>query len=250
MAKFNMQFAAEMLVHYPVQAAKLGVSVTELNDLLAAAAAVRLPYNEEKRIHEQDDEAFMKPVWPFETTPKDHYPLLLHYHPLTIYRYQVNKQADTLLADYLFPDDLDQAQLKREYDYYEKITTHDSSLSRSVFSALATRIEQPEKAYQYFMDTAKMNLIDLQGNAADGLHVANLDGSWLSIVTGFGGVRLKNQQLVIDNHLPAAWQSLTIRIQFQQRLLEIVYQHQHTEVSLLTGEPLTINVDGAMTQVG
>src|SRR5699024_3455467 len=124
-----------------------------------------------------------------------------------IYRYQVNKQADTILADFLF-NDISQAQLKREYDYYEKITTHDSSLSRSIFSAMAARIGLKQKAYDYFIDTVRTDLTDLQGNSADGLHVANLGGSWLTVVFGFCGVEVKNGTLFLHNNLPKAWNKL------------------------------------------
>jgi len=172
----------------------------------------------------------------------------LHYHPLNIYRYQVNKQADTLLADFLF-DDISPAQLKREYDYYEKITTHDSSLSRSIFSAMAARIGLKKKAYNYFTDTVRTDLTDLQGNSADGLHVANLGGSWLTVVSGFGGLLIKDNQLVVTNHLPDEWKQLSIRIMYQKRLLEITYSTDKTDVKLISGAPVKVMIDGLETEV-
>ncbi|GEO79509.1 maltose phosphorylase [Companilactobacillus mindensis DSM 14500] len=243
MAKFNLLFAVDLIDEFPKKAKELGVSAKERDQMANIAAAIFLPYDQIKGINQQDDSSFKKPVWPFETTPKENYPLLLHYHPLTIYRYQVNKQADTLLADFLF-DDISHDQLVKEYDYYEKITTHDSSLSRSIFSALAARIGLKQKAYDYFMATAKTDLIDLQGNSADGLHVANLGGSWLTIVSGFGGLRVKDGLLTIDNHLPDQWDKLAIRIKYQGRLLEIVYRKDATEIHIIHGEPLPIKVDG------
>ncbi|MFC6175607.1 glycoside hydrolase family 65 protein [Companilactobacillus huachuanensis] len=248
MAKFNMEFAVKLIDKFPDQAKKLGVTHDEYVSLSAAADKVYLPYSEEKQINEQDDSAFEKPIWPFEDTPKSNYPLLLHYHPLNIYRYQVNKQADTLLADFLF-DDISRNQLKREYDYYEKITTHDSSLSRSIFSALAARIGLKKKAYGYFMDTVKTDLIDLQKNTADGLHVANLGGSWLTIVMGFGGISIQNSMLTIKNSLPDEWNGLSIRIRFQGRLLKIKYHHSETIIEILDGEPLDIIVDGGKKRI-
>lgn len=243
MAKFNLGFAVELIDKFPEKATELGVTTEERNNFLKESKSIYLPYDSEKKINEQDDSAFNKPIWPFETTPKENYPLLLHYHPLKIYRYQVNKQADTLLADFLF-DDITKEQLIREYDYYEKITTHDSSLSRSIFSALAARIGLKNKAYSYFMDTVKTDLIDLQKNTQDGLHIANLGGSWLTVVSGFGGLQVKNGSLTIANHLPDEWKKLSIRLQFQGRLLEINYLPSKTDVSILSGEPLKIIVDG------
>lgn len=244
LAKFNLECAAEMAGKFPGAAAKLGVSPERIAQWWQIAADIYLPYSEKLRIHAQDDSALSKPIWPFADTPKDHYPLLLHYHPLNIYRYQVNKQADTLLADYLF-DDGDIAQLKRDYDYYESITTHDSSLSRSIFSALAAKLGDGNKAYKYFMDTARMDLTDMQGNAADGLHIANMGGSWLSIATGFGGIRMEDGTLHVDNHLPQQIAGLRLRLVVAGRLLEVNYQHDGTTARLIKGTPLTVQIDGA-----
>jgi len=248
MAKFNLQFAVELIDRFPQKAQALGVTAEERKTLSDQAAAVYLPYDQKLGINEQDDDAFEKPIWPFAETPKENYPLLLHYHPLNIYRYQVNKQADTLLADFLF-DDISPAQLKREYDYYEKITTHDSSLSRSIFSAMAARIGLKKKAYNYFTDTVRTDLTDLQGNSADGLHVANLGGSWLTVVSGFGGLLIKDNQLVVTNHLPDEWKQLSIRIMYQKRLLEITYSTDKTDVKLISGAPVKVMIDGLETEV-
>ncbi|WP_461215700.1 glycoside hydrolase family 65 protein [Lacticaseibacillus sp. GG6-2] len=249
LAKFNLERAAELAIVFPTAAKRLHVTPEELADWHAKAKAVYLPYSQIKQINEQDDSFFRKPIWPFAQTPKDHYPLLLHYHPLVIYRYQVNKQADTLLADYLF-DDIDPAQLRREYAYYEAITTHDSSLSRSIFSALAARMGDDAKAYRYFMDTAEMDMVDLQQNAADGLHIANLGGSWLSLATGFGGLAIKAGVLHVTNHLPKQWQGLQLRLQIHGRLVAVTYTHDTTKVTLLAGEPLTVVIDGKPLVVG
>ncbi len=166
MAKFNLTFAIELIEKFPEKAQQLGVSEDEIKEFTTIRDAILLPFDKEKGINEQDDSYFKKPIWPFEQTPKESYPLLLHYHPLTIYRYQVDKQADTLFADFLF-DDISKDQLVKEFDYYENITTHDSSLSRSIFSALAARLGLKDKAYSYFIATAKTDLIDLQGNTND-----------------------------------------------------------------------------------
>lgn len=243
MAKFNLEFAVRLIDQFPQKSSQLGVDELEKSELSKIAEDIYLPYDQELKINQQDDSAFQKPVWPFEETPPENYPLLLHYHPLTIYRYQVNKQADTLLADFLF-DDISKEQLAREYDYYEKITTHDSSLSRSIFSALAARIGLQEKAYSYFTDTVRTDLTDLQGNSADGLHLANLGGSWLTVVEGFGGVIIKDNQLTINNHLPKEWTKLTVRMSYQARRLEISYLPDKTEVRLLAGAPLELMIDG------
>lgn len=243
MAKFNLMRAYELTQKFNETAHNLKVTQSEADSWQEKAKLVYLPFDEQLQIHAQDDSALSKPVWPFESTPKEDYPLLLHFHPLDIYRHQVNKQADTLLADFLY-EDISHEQLSRDYTYYENITTHDSSLSRSIFSSLAARLGDKDKAYQYFMDTARMDLIDMQGNASDGLHVANLGGSWISVAMGFGGISLRGETLIINNRLPEQWQQMSLRLQFHGRLLNIQYTPSTTVVSLLSGEPLTIVVDG------
>ncbi|MCK8635180.1 glycoside hydrolase family 65 protein [Apilactobacillus kunkeei] len=222
----------------------LGASVEELELFKDIAERIYFPYNFEYQINAQDETFFSKAIWPFDETPKDKYPLLLHYHPLNIYRYQVNKQADTVLADLLFPETIDDDQLKREFDYYEKITTHDSSLSRSIFSALAARMGNMEKAYSYFSDTVRMDLTDLQGNTEDGLHLANLGGSWLSVVQGFAGMQVTSAgELKLIPHLPAEWDGFEFRIVFNGRLLDIHIVKGKTSIKLLDGQPMNIIVN-------
>lgn len=248
MAKFNLAFAIELIEKFPEKAQQLGVNEDEIKKFTTIRDAIFLPFDKEKSINEQDDSYFKKPVWPFDQTPKENYPLLLHYHPLTIYRYQVDKQADTLFADFLF-DDISKDQLIKEFDYYESITTHDSSLSRSIFSALAARLGLKDKAYSYFIATAKTDLIDLQGNTNDGLHIANLGGSWVAIVSGFGGVQIKDGLLHIQNNLPKLWNKLTIRIQYQGRLLNIEYVQNNTKVTIISGDPINIVINGVKSTV-
>ncbi|MCX0326191.1 glycoside hydrolase family 65 protein [Apilactobacillus kunkeei] len=223
---------------------KLGVSIEELEVFKDIAEKIYFPFNDEYQINAQDDTFFSKAIWPFDETPKDKYPLLLHYHPLNIYRYQVNKQADTVLADLLFPETIDDDQLSREFDYYEKITTHDSSLSRSIFSALAARMGDMKKAYSYFSDTVRMDLTDLQGNTEDGLHLANLGGSWLSVVQGFAGMQVTSAgELKIIPHLPIEWDGFEFRIVFNGRLLNINIVDGKTTIKLVDGQPMNIIVD-------
>lgn len=239
MAKENLAFAAWLIQHGYIQDAD-----KECKQFKSASEQMYLPYDQDQKITKQDDESPAMPIWPFETMTKDQYPLLLHYHPLTIYRYRVNKQADTLLAEMLFPEDQVNNQLKRDFDYYEAITTHDSSLSRSIFSILASRLDRPQKAFNYYMDTALMDLVDLQGNAKDGLHEANLGGSWLGLTYGFAGVQVRTAGLCLTNHLPSTIKRLSFRLSFRNRILEIILTQDELNVVLIAGEALTVTING------
>ncbi|WP_395409065.1 glycoside hydrolase family 65 protein [Levilactobacillus parabrevis] len=246
LAKHNFELVVElahqMMKRSPQLLSKFGMSETDLDVYQNLADHVYLPYSNELEINEQDDSFLDKPRWPAEKSTPDNFPLLLHYHPLTIYRYQVAKQADTLLADYLFPEDLSADQLKREYRYYEGVTTHDSSLSRSIFSILAARMGDTEKAYRYFMDTARMDLVNLQKNTADGLHLANLGGSWLALVAGFSGFYVQDEVVHFANHLPAELSRLTYRMKIAESVLEIDLTADNLDVTVISGPIPTYGV--------
>ncbi|MFC6274100.1 glycoside hydrolase family 65 protein [Levilactobacillus tangyuanensis] len=247
---FNLvvSLAHEILADDPDGLEPFGLTEADLDVFSNLADHVYLPYSRELRINEQDDSFLSKPRWPLSKSTPENFPLLLHYHPLTIYRYQVSKQADTLLADYLFPEDLSLDQLKREYRYYEGVTTHDSSLSRSIFSILAARMDDPEKAYRYFMDTARMDLVNLQKNTADGLHLANLGGSWLALVAGFSGFYVQDEVVHFNNHLPQEISELTYRMKIAESVLEISLTTTTTNVTVISGPIPTygVSVNGEM----
>lgn len=244
MAKENMAFAAWL-----IQQGYIDGDADEQAQLASASEAMYLPYDATNQVTAQDDNSPKMPLWPFATTAATQYPLLLHYHPLMIYRHRVNKQADTLLAEMLFPEDQSQEQLARDYDYYEPITTHDSSLSRSIFSILASRLDRRDKAYSYYMDTSLMDLVDLQGNAKDGLHEANLGGSWLGLTYGFAGMYVAAGKLHITNHLPQEINQLSYRLRFRGRVLEVQLMQDSTQVQVVSGTPLMMVVDGREVEV-
>ena len=239
MAKENMAFAAWLLENHYIDG-----DADEQAQFTKASTNMYLPYDQEQQVTAQDDNSPKMPVWPFATTAATQYPLLLHYHPLMIYRHRVNKQADTLLAEMLFPEDQSLEQLRRDYEYYEPITTHDSSLSRSIFSILASRLGDHDKAFSYYMDTSLMDLVDLQGNAKDGLHEANLGGSWLGLTYGFAGMYVADGKLHITNHLPTQITHLSYRLRFRGRVLEVQLYQDKTQVKLVTGLPLAVVVAG------
>lgn len=213
------------------------VDPAELATWTKAADSIKLPYDEEKQLLKQDDTFFEKAPWPFEETPKENYPLLLHYHPMVIYKHQVSKQADGLLAELLFPQDYSTEQIIRDYEFYEKVTTHDSSLSRSVFSILASRTGQNEKGYHYFMDTALMDLTDLQGNSQDGIHAANMGGSWLSLIYGFAGLAYGENRIDLHNHLPQEIQGLNFKLNIQGTVISVQLNQGTISVTVVEGEP-------------
>ena len=203
------ELAAEMPEAWADLRQRIGLGDAEIGEWNRAADAMYLPYDEHLRIVAQDDTFLDKPVWDISATPPERRPLLLHNHPLTLYRHQVCKQADALLALVLAGDNLDRATKRRSYDYYEAVTVHDSTLSASTFAILAAEVGYLEKAQRYFFETLRVDLDDRHANTGHGAHMAAMAGSWLAVVSGFGGLRIGHAtgtaRLGFDPVLPPTW---------------------------------------------
>ena len=235
---------------YDELAARLDLTDDEIGFWRRAAEGMYLPYDEELRIHPQDDTFLAKEAWGFAQTPADRYPLLLHYHPLVIYRHQVCKQADVVLALFLQGDKFTLEEKRRDYDYYEPLTTHDSSLSPSIFSIVASEIGYRDKAYDYFLRSARMDLDDLYGNTDSGIHAANMAGSWMAVVNGFGGMRVYDGTLHFQPYLPDGWREYSFRVTFRGRLIKVTVDAEKVVYELLEGAPLAIRHQGAEVRLG
>src|SRR5690606_9620852 len=173
-----------------------------------AARRMYLPYDERLQVHPQDDGFLDNEFWDFAGTPEDHYPLLLHYHPLNLYRSQVIKQADTVLAMFLLGEQFTAEEKKRNFDYYDPITTHDSSLSVCIQSIVANETGYRKKALDYFRFAAVMDLSDVGGNMRHGAHIASIGGTWMALTYGFGGLRDHGGRISFRPRLPPEWRAL------------------------------------------
>ncbi len=221
---------------------RIGLTEDELTLFEKAAEKMYLPYDESLRINAQDDTFLSKAVWDFESTPKEHYPLLLHYHPLTIYRYQVLKQADVVLSHFLLEEGIAHEVIKKSYDYYERITTHDSSLSCAIYSIIASKIGYEEKAYNYFIETARLDLDNTHNNTKDGLHTANMGGTWMSVVYGFAGLRIKEDHISLNPKLPKQWQGLQFNFLYKGATIQVDMKSDRTIIQVTTKVPLKIRI--------
>lgn len=248
-AQYNLHWAVKMyqLLKEAKKTAvidKIGLTEEEVAEMEKAEKNMYLPYDEETGINPQDDSFLQKEVWDFENTPKDHYPLLLHYHPLYIYRYQVCKQADTVLAHFIYEDAQDIETIRKSFEYYEKVTTHDSSLSTCIYSIVASKLGQEDKAYAYFGDSAKLDLFNLHHNTKDGIHTANMGGNYMAIVYGFGGLRLKESGIYFAPALPKQWEGYTFKIHFEDSQIQVEVKPEESVFTLAEGTPKTIHVYG------
>ncbi len=221
---------------------RIQLSEHEAQQWREAGEKMFLPYDEKRNINPQDDTFLQKEIWDFQNTPKENYPLLLNYHPLTIYRYQVLKQADTVLAHFLLEDEQSLETIKESFDYYEKVTTHDSSLSYCVYSIMAAKIGYQKKAYDYFMKTARLDLDNTHGNTKDGLHMANMGGTWLAIVYGFAGLRVKDQGFSLNPFIPTEWDGYEFHINYLNRLINVEVNREVVRLTLVKGDEVECKV--------
>jgi alpha,alpha-trehalose phosphorylase len=219
MARYNLRRAAETVTElarvapaeYQRMAQRLNLDPEEVEEWAAAAEAMHIPYDEALGVHPQDAHFLEREVWDLANTPKDKRPLLLYYHPLVIYRFQVLKQADVVLALFLQGDQFTLDEKKTDFEYYDSITTGDSTLSGVVQSIIAAEVGYHKLAMNYFTQALFVDLADLHGNTSDGVHVANAGGVWTALVSGFGGMRDYNGVITFDPRLPDEWPSLTFR---------------------------------------
>ncbi|GEM48784.1 glycoside hydrolase family 65 protein [Deinococcus cellulosilyticus] len=258
MAKMHLAFASQVARKlqeaYPEDYQRIAQAVQldpqEPEAWQHAAEHMYLPKDEKLGIHPQDDTFLSKAVWDFENTPKENYPLLLHYHPLVIYRYQVCKQADVVLALMLLGDQYTLEEKKKDYDYYEPITTHDSSLSSCIFSIVANEVGYHQKAYDYFMDTARMDLDNQHGNTQHGVHTAAMAGTWMGVVYGFAGMRSYGGKMHFNPYLPEKWSHYQFKIHVQGQLLQVHVEKDRVEYTLLKGTELSIQHAGREVVLG
>lgn len=252
MAQLNLTYAAETVRlleaqrpdAHAVLVADLALAPGEVEAWERAAAAMHVPYDAQRAIHPQDAHFLELEVWDLEATPQDRFPLLLHYHPLSIYRRQVIKQADIVLAMFLVGDAFTEQDKRTNFEYYDRLTTGDSSLSAAMQSIIAAEVGDDRRALEYFRFALLTDLGDAAGNTPDGVHVASAGGVWQALVFGFGGVRDSDGGLSIRPHLPPAWTSLGYSLRVRDRQLRIDLTHDEERYLLEEGEPLELTIRG------
>ncbi|UFN47986.1 hypothetical protein LPC08_18495 [Roseomonas sp. OT10] len=252
MARENLAYAASVLRRFQAQepeawrtvVRRTELHVAEIEEWERAASAMCLPYDETLRIHPQDDSFLDKQPWDFAHTPREKYPLLLHFHPLNLYRHQVIKQADVLLAMFLLGQQFTRDHKRRNFDFYDPRTTHDSSLSVCIQSIVASEIGYAERAMDYFDNAATMDLSDIGGNVKHGAHLAAIGGTWLALVYGFGGLTDHGGRIAFSPRLPARWKGMTFHLCIRGTRLRAAMTAAETCYELLDGGPLEIEHAG------
>ncbi|GAA0679224.1 glycosyl hydrolase family 65 protein [Kitasatospora atroaurantiaca] len=249
MAQTNLRAAAEAAGRHRLEAAALGVDTEETAAWRDAAAAMYIPYDEKLGVHPQADGFTDHQAWDFDNTPPENYPLLLHYPYFDLYRKQVVKQADLVLAMQVRGDAFTDEQKARNFAYYERLTVRDSSLSACTQAVIAAEVGQLDLAYDYTAEAAMMDLHDLGGNTRDGLHMASLAGACIALVAGFGGLRDHTGHLSFRPRLPSGLERLSFSMLVRESLLHVEITHATTTYTLNRGGPLVLMHEGEQLKV-
>ncbi|MEQ4208280.1 glycosyl hydrolase family 65 protein [Actinopolymorpha sp. B9G3] len=257
MAQKNLREAGIRCERLPRVARELDVDEEEIAAWLDAADRMVIPYDKTLQVHPQAEDFTSHAHWDFAGTPPENYPLLLHYPYFDLYRKQVVKQADLMLAMHLRGDAFTPEQKARNVDYYEALTVRDSSLSASTQAVLAAEVGHLDLAYDYLAEAALADLHDTQHDVHNGLHIASLAGAWIGTVAGFGGMRDHGGNLTFTPRLPPELAAITFRMCFTGSQIRVAIHPEEATYSLLGGpsieighhgEPLILTPDAPVTR--
>jgi alpha,alpha-trehalose phosphorylase len=250
LAQKNLRSAADFAERHGDAAEELAVDHEEIASWRDAAEAMTIPYDAELGVHSQSENFTEHARWDFEATGEDDYPLLLNYPYFDLYRKQVVKQADLVMAMLVRPDAFSAEEKARNFAYYEPLTVRDSSLSACVQAVLAAETGHLELAYDYLGEAALMDLDDLEHNSRDGLHIASLAGTWIAAVCGFGGLRDMDGMLRFSPRLPERLDRICFRIGFRGRRMKVEVTGEGTRYTLLSGDPVRFRHFDELAELG
>jgi alpha,alpha-trehalose phosphorylase len=249
MAQQNLRAAADVATSHREEAERLGVDEEERSRWQAAAEAMYLPYDAELGVHPQAELFTHYALWDFENTEPDRYPLFLHFPYFDLYRRQVVKQADLVLAMHLRDDAFTEHEKARNFAYYEALTVRDSSLSAITQAVLAAELGHLDLAYDYLSEVSQMDLGDLHHNTRNGLHMASLAGAWTVVVAGFGGLRARSGRLAFAPKVPNGISRLAFNLWYRRRNLCVSATPGQAQYELQEGEPITVMHYGEPVEV-
>ncbi|NNK71207.1 MAG: glycoside hydrolase family 65 protein [Flavobacteriaceae bacterium] len=228
---------------------KAKLSEAEMQEWKAVAENLYFPYSEEYKVYLQQDGFLDKELITVEHLNKNQRPINQFWSWDRILRSPYIKQADVLQGFYFFEDHFTREELKRHYDFYEPFTVHESSLSPCVHSILAAGLDKIEQAYKFYLRTSRLDLDDYNREVHEGLHITSMAGTWMSIVEGFGGLRIHNGRLSFSPSIPRHWRSFSFKINFRGQILKVVVNHEETQFELDGEKELEIEVNNKVVSI-
>ena len=239
LAAWCLKYAVELVRRFHAE-----VGEDELAQWTDIAARMCLPQQEGTHIRLQQDGFLDKDLMPAAELPEEVRPINQVWSWDRILRSCFIKQADVLQGFYFFPDDFSQDELSDNFDFYEPMTVHESSLSPCVHGILASRLGRSDKALEMYLRTSRLDLDDYNAEAYQGLHITSMAGTWMSVVEGFGGFRVVDGVPTFQTMLPEGWSSFAFKLQFRGRTLEVSVNADGADVALLSGDALSVAVNG------
>ncbi|OTN75276.1 hypothetical protein A5886_000346 [Enterococcus sp. 8G7_MSG3316] len=197
---------------------------------------------DENGLIEQHDGFFKLPQLDIHSIPIDEFPLYDHWSYDRIYRNNMIKQPDVLMFLFLYNQSFGLAEKQVNYEFYEPKTIHESSLSPSIHSILASELGKDQEAYQFFEFATRMDLDNFNRNTREGLHTTSIASAWMNIVYGFGGVRTDGKELMLSPTIPEKWESYTFKITYQERLIQVTVDRKAVKISLLRGDTIKVQI--------
>jgi maltose phosphorylase len=257
MAKWCLEYAAEMVERVKHEnsddfgriQSKTKLESSEMTHWKKIGSLMYFPFSEENGVYLQQDGFLDKELIPVSQLTKAQRPINQNWSWDRILRSPYIKQADTLQGLYFFEDHFSLAQLEKHFDFYEPFTVHESSLSPCVHSIQAARLGRMEQAYAFYLRTSRLDLDDYNKEVEEGCHITSMAGTWMSIVEGFAGMRVRDNRLHFDPKIPSEWESYGFKINFRGSILKVQFKASGNVFSLEGGDPITIMVQNKEIQV-
>lgn len=222
---------------------KLDFSVEETGLWKKIVENMYFPYDEKRKIYPMDDGFMMRKPWDETKIPPEKRAWLYeNYHPLFIMRHRMSKQADAILGMYLHSHLFTEEEIRRNYDFYQEVTLHHSSLSTCIFGIVACDIGYLDTGYEYFSQSARMDLDDYHNNFYAGIHAANMAGTWQAIANGFAGMRCQESELRFKPAIPKEWEAYSFRLKYRGTLLEVSISKEEARFTILEGEKIRFRI--------
>ncbi|MEN9325763.1 MAG: hypothetical protein RI943_174 [Bacteroidota bacterium] len=236
---------SEYISDYERIMSKVNLNDAELQSWKNTADNMYFPFSEEHGVFLQQDGFLDKELVKVSDLDKSQRPINQKWSWDRILRSPYIKQADTLQGFYFFEDDFTKEQLERHFDFYEPFTVHESSLSPCVHSIQAAALGRMEQAYTFYLRTSRLDLDDYNKEVHEGLHITSMAGTWMSIVEGFGGMRVKNNQLHFEPRIPEQWKGYSFKVNFRNAVVKVEVTHQETKVSVEGNQEVEVIINGA-----
>ncbi|MBL7474025.1 glycoside hydrolase family 65 protein [Robertkochia sediminum] len=229
--------------------AKTKLTDAELSEWMKVADNMYFPYSEEHGVYLQQDGFLDKEMIKVEDLNKAERPINQFWSWDRILRSPYIKQADTLQGFYFFEDHFTKEELEKHFDFYEPFTVHESSLSPCVHSIQAAVLGRMDQAYTFYLRTSRLDLDDYNKEVHEGLHITSMAGTWMSIVEGFGGMRIKDDMISLEPRIPSQWEGYSFKVNFRDTILKVNVAQRGTTVTIEKGEAISLKVNGETVEV-